>query len=283
MPVDKRILNLIITLIMFFILELFSVTLIRKNASLNDTFIIKKIFFLQSQIFHLGENIKDFFYLQSQNRDLLEENARLRTSLDSYIALHNAKDSLRTGSLDSSLIAYITTKGYKFIPVEIKYNSISKSQNFLIIDKGFEDGITEGMGIISSKGVIGYVENVDNRYSRVRSFLDINSAVGVKIKSNGTFGTLRWNGKNPRIATLTEIPIHTSVKLNDTIVTSGYSIKYPADIEVGTISAITVKDGVSFNMDIKLFENYNTLSYAYAVSIPDIESINYLKEGGEDE
>ena len=51
-------------------------------------------------------------------------------------------------------------------------NSINKSKNIIIIDKGKLDSINLETGVITSKGVVGIVKNVTNNYASIISLLN---------------------------------------------------------------------------------------------------------------
>src|SRR5690606_41051048 len=109
------------------------------------------------------------------------------------------------------------------MPVEVINNSIVKSHNMITLNKGSRHGIEKGMGVISGNGVIGYVYKTSPNYSRVMSTLNQSTRINARIKHNEYFGTLTWNGKDPRFAQLNEIPKYIEINKGDTIETDGKS------------------------------------------------------------
>ena len=53
----------------------------------------------------------------------------------------------------------------KTINARVILNSINKSKNIIVINKGKFNGITREMGVISSKGVVGIIKNITDNYS----------------------------------------------------------------------------------------------------------------------
>ena len=52
--------------------------------------------------------------------------------------------------------------------------------------------------------------------------------------------------------------------IGDTIISSGYSSIYPADIPIGTISRINTKSNKNFHqIDIQFLEDFKQLKYVY--------------------
>ena len=114
----------------------------------------------------------------------------------------------------------------------------------------------------------------------VVSLLDVDNTITAILKKSGTFGTINWDGKNPSEVTLSEIPIHTSFAIGDTVTTSGFSAIYPKGIDLGTIKSSKSAGGTSFDLTISLFENFSTLHHVYIVDNPNnIEFKNLINKG----
>lgn len=212
-----------------------------------------------------GEKVRYYFSLKIQNEKLLDENTLLLSRID------------YTNRADSTEIVNIEeTSAFRFIPAKIVSNSTNRLHNYIVIDKGKRDGIKEDMGVITPNGVVGYVSSVSDKYSLVVSFLDINYSVSAIIKSSNTFGPLRWEGKRAKRATLCEIPLHTEINAGDTVITSGFSTIYPPGIPLGTIESYKLIDGINYNVEIDLFENYNSLKFVYVVVNNDQDELEKL-------
>lgn len=192
--------------------------------------------------------------LAADNRFLLERIGRLES---------------RTGGIpmpclpDSSV--YSDAAPFEFIPARVIRNETDRQHNVLLLDKGAEDGIEPDMGVITPKGIVGYVDAVSEHFCRVISLLDIDHGYSAVIRSCGTFAPLRWDGKDYRKAILDEIPVHTAFSPGDTVVSSGYSTLFPPGLPLGTISASRLVDGISFQATVTLFEDFRTLRFVYLV------------------
>src|SRR5690606_16904627 len=171
-----------------------------------------------------------FINLNKDNRVLQQENAELRKELEMLKGEISESDTVKRTL--SNLEFHQT---YDFIPAEVINNSIVKSHNMITLNKGTRHGVEKGMGIISSRGVVGYVYNTSENYSRVMSTLNKHTRINARIKGNEYFGTVRWNGKDPRFVQLTEIPKYIKVEKGDTIETDGKSPAIPGGIMIGTI------------------------------------------------
>lgn len=213
------------------------------------------------------EYFRQYLYLQKQNDVLAEENSLLLKRL--------TQRSRYTGVSDSLYI-----NGYSFIAARVIQNSIAFQNNFLILDKGTDDGVQPGMGIITAQGVVGKVKSCTSRTALAYSFLHSDLSVSVRIKRIGVIGTLKWNRTNTTEANLLYVSQHEKVALGDTVITAGFNAVYPPDLPVGIISHIsysgaTTEGNAFLNLKVRLFTNYATLSHVYIVKHP---MANELKE-----
>lgn len=202
-----------------------------------------------------------FIHLNDDNKILQKENADLRKELEMLKGEISESD---TAKRTISNLQFHQT--YSFIPTQIINNSIVKSHNMITINKGRRHGVEKGMGVISSRGVIGYVYNTSENYSRVMSTLNKVTRINARIKGNEYFGTVRWNGKDARFVQLTEIPKYIKVEKGDTIETDGKSPAIPGAIMIGTVFSSKI-DEISGELDIevRLKEDFGRLRYAQVV------------------
>lgn len=206
-------------------------------------------------------NFTQYINLKENNRELQRSNSELRKELEKLKAERSESDTLR-GPVSN--LEFFQT--YSFLPVEIISNSVMKDHNFITINKGSRQGIRKGMGVISANGVVGYVLKTSDNYSRVMSTLNKDARVTVQLKGNRYFGTMAWDGKDPRYAQLLEIPKYIEVSKGDTIETDGKSGVIPGGIMVGTVTEHGINDITGeLDIKIKLKEDFARLRYAQVV------------------
>jgi rod shape-determining protein MreC len=86
------------------------------------------------------------------------------------------------------------------------------------------------------------------------------------VKKNGAFGSLEWNGDNPRVSSLLHVNKHVPVEIGDEIVTNNYSTLFPVGIPIGTIKEKTLEAEDNFYaLDVALFTDFNTLKTVYVI------------------
>jgi rod shape-determining protein MreC len=224
------------------------------------------------------ESTRRYFQLEAINDSLALENAALRTRLDHLLdhLSEPEKDSLLQ---DSSFDAL-----YKFLPAKVVNNSVTRTNNFMTIDKGSRDGIRPHMGVITGNGVAGIVRSVSTRYALVMSLLHQNIRIPAAIQGSGYFGPIAWNGRNTELVSMEDVPKHAVIAVGDTVTTSGYSRLFPPGLPIGLIDTFWLEDGSNFyQIRIKTFADLSRLSYVYVVDNKSQSEVNSLEEEGTDE
>ena len=156
-------------------------------------------------------------------------------------------------------------------------NSYALPNNYLTLNKGQIDHIEEDYGVITSKGIVGIVDQTSKNYSRVLSILNTNSRINVKLKKTNYFGILSWDGKSPEITQLKDIQDLVKLSVGDTIVTSGYSSTFPPNMPVGTIDSYRLNDTEDlYIIDVKLFNDMKNLEHVYIIKNTDINELKAL-------
>jgi rod shape-determining protein MreC len=246
--------------IVFLTLECFSFYLIiNYNKSQKEIWANSSNLFTGSVNSYI-QGVEDFFELQNRNDSLLIENAQLLETIINFRI--NSKDNNFQAFEDSD-----STSNYKLIPSRVCSKTINLRNNYMTLCKGSQDSIKVGMGVLTEDGIAGIISQVSSDFSTVLMILNSESRTSVKVKSKNYFGNLLWRKGSPLVMTLTDIPKHAEIIVGDTVVTSGYSISFPEDIYIGTISDYSLKDGSnSYNIDVDLSTDFSKTDYVYVVS-----------------
>ncbi|MCK9301625.1 MAG: rod shape-determining protein MreC [Bacteroidales bacterium] len=216
---------------------------------------------VEGSIYEMTSGISGYFKLNKQNRELSEENAMLRNQIPTSYRDNEAEISLS----DSSALR-INFPVLNFVPASVIYNSVNQRNNYFIINKGKIDGVKENMGVISLTSIVGVIINVTDHYSSVLPVIHSKAKISVKLQHANEFGIIKWDGVNYRKAILEEIPVHAQIAVNDTIVTSGRSEWYPANIPVGIVKSFTINEGSGFyTIEIEFIDDYYKTTLVYVV------------------
>ena len=181
---------------------------------------------------------------------------------------HNAllMSQLYNSDNDDSVLIDSSSFEFRFIPAKVINNSIYNVNNYLLIDKGRKDGIEKDMGVICEKGVVGKVVNVTEHYASVISMLHPYTVVSARFTDNQHIANVTWGNRDYRFGTVNDIPLHLNLEKGDTLVTSGFSNIYPADIMIGTIEEMLESDSKDFNSaKIRFSTNFSTLRHVFVI------------------
>ena len=141
------------------------------------------------------------------------------------------------------------------------------------------NGVDEKSGIITSCGAVGIIDAVGRHYSYALSFKNSGVSISARIGKEGSVGPMRWDGHSDRGAILSEIPHHITLTPGDTVYTSGYSTIFPPDIPLGTIGDARIVNGATYEIEVSLLEDFNSLRYVTIVSHIYSEELKRLEEG----
>ena len=172
---------------------------------------------------------------------------------------------------------------FSFIVANVINNSIARPFNYITLNKGSLDGVKPEMGVIDASGVVGIVSVVGPRSSRVISLLNPHFRLSCKLKGTDNFGSLVWDGRDPEVALLEELPRHTVSHAGDTVVTSGYSSVFPPGLPVGLVMDEAGNDhGDFFTLKVRLLSDFAALNNVQVV-VSDMSAEVKSLEAGEAE
>ncbi|WP_044402865.1 rod shape-determining protein MreC [Lacinutrix sp. Hel_I_90] len=268
----QQIVNFILrnkTFLLFAFLLFIAVTLTIQSHSYHKSRFISSANFLSGGIYDVSNNISAYFGLREQNLLLQEENNRLRS------ALFNAEILSDSTTIDSLHFA----KNYKFTEALVIRNNYAFTNNVLLINKGKKDSVKQDLGVVSSKGIVGIIENTNKNYATVISVLNTTNRISAQLKKTNHFGSLHWNAKSPKFIQLTEIPKIAPVVKGDTIITSGRSTIFPKGILIGTVSSFKLDVAENYyEIEIALFNDMTNVEHVYVIENKDKVAIETLLE-----
>ena len=230
-------------------------------------------------------NFTSFYALRIENEKLAQENTRLRNALafEEAATYSTIKDSLKTSlkdSLKDTLIDSLEnslSQKHHFISAKVISNNYSKRNNVLTIDKGITDGIAIDMGVISSNGLVGIVNNVSKNYATVISVLHNSTRLNAKLKKNFYFGTLSWDGIDYKTVQLIDMQRQANLAIGDSIVTGGKSIIFPENILIGTVKEFEASKKNYSRISVSLTTDMSNIGYVKVIQSFDKEEIYTLQ------
>ena len=145
-------------------------------------------------------------------------------------------------------------------------NSVKKRNNYLTLNKGILDGVEKEMAVIGPRGVVGIVKDVSKHYCLVLSILHEKVSISARLKDASHFGPTSWEGTDPDIVQLNDIPSHVRIIEGQDLVTSGYSAMFPPGLPIGKVLTSEISPGDNFHsIDVELSETLNSLTHVYVI------------------
>ncbi|SOD88215.1 rod shape-determining protein MreC [Spirosoma fluviale] len=212
-----------------------------------------------AQVLAWSNAANEYTSLRQVNADLALENQRLNAQLTKL--LQSKPEAPAEYKADSAF-----ADRFKFTVAKVVDNTTQFANNYITIDKGTDDGIRPGMGVISPTGVVGKVKVCNQHFSVVTSILHSEFLVSSKLIKANDIGTGKWDGGDPHLIKLNAISRYKPVNKGDTVVTSQYNSTFPPGILVGLVRSVGVQPDMTFHdITLNLATNFSTLSYVYVV------------------
>jgi len=244
-------------IILFLILEGFSLFLIIQGSTYHHAKFATATRSFTGSIYEKMSVFKAYIGLRDENYHLAQENLQLRRELENHRKIEVSQRDTLLDSTKHQLFTYLLAK--------VVNNSVNKQYNYITLNKGSNDGVKPNMGVITSNGIVGIIDGVSENFSTAYSVLNLKFSISAKIKKNGYFGFIVWNGINDKICLLTDIAQHVKLQEGDTIVTSGYSGIFPENIPVGKIKDFEISGGNFYSIKVELFNDFRKLNYVTLV------------------
>lgn len=270
MPRGSKGYTLIAGAAIFIILEVAAIGLMSRTSTLQNIWLNRLTHRVMTVTWGSGEKIRSYFTLKEENEELANENFRLSRQLDYFRDLYPEEVAKAVNGSDKDPFVYI--------PAKIVKISRNTQHNYIIIDKGSDDGIVPRSGIITNDGVIGIVDAVDRHYSYGLTLMNSKISVSARVGSEGIVAPLVWDGISIDGALLKNIPIQYIASPGDTVRTSGFSDVFPGDIPIGEIVESYSVNGATGEASVRLFQNFSSLRFVTVACNPKKAEIEALEE-----
>ncbi len=107
---------------------------------------------------------------------------------------------------------------------------------YVIINRGSDDGLRRGMPVVTQQGLVGRVAAVTADAARVQLITDPASSINVKLEPSRAQAVIR--GTVSGEISLAMIPQSALVEIGDLILTSGLGGNYPTNILIGQVTGV---------------------------------------------
>jgi rod shape-determining protein MreC len=201
---------------------------------------------LENGLRDLADPISDFFQGLFNRGDLVRENERLRQELERLQGQAAASEDAqrRLQDLEEALGVQESRPDDVFVVADIIAQDPSGFKRALAIDRGSEDGLDEGMVVLSKSGsLVGTVSQVYDEFAWLRLISDPNSAVNVAVLSGDEASEPRGvaAGDLRKGLTLELLPTDAEIAEGDLVTTSGLGGNYPPALLLGSVKSVEEK------------------------------------------
>ncbi len=213
-----------------------------------------------------GRTVSDHYLMlvgtQKKNEFLEKDNAFLRTQLAALQEVEAENLRLRKG------LEFQADVAQTLIAAHVVAHDISTDYHGVRIDRGSEQGVAQGMGVISPSGLVGKILRVTPHFSDVVTVLDPTSNVDIVVQRSRVRGIL--SGKAGELScTLKYIDRLDDVRNDDTVVASGFGNVFPKGLLVGYVSHVTPdRNGVIKTVTVKTAVDLYRLEEVFIVVPP---------------
>lgn len=173
-----------------------------------------------------------------ENNNLKEENQRLLAQMSNFRDLSEQDQAVK------DILACSQQDSFKLLLANV--TGIDPSLDFITIDKGKDDGVTENMAIISQQKVLfGKVFKVYKNFSQAMLISNKNSVLDVKVQNSdlsakSVLGAVK--GKGSFSIYLDLVPTDLQINSGEVLTTSGLEGTFPKDLLVGKINSKNKND-----------------------------------------
>ena len=210
------------------------------NLSLNP------LISLQSWLSVRYVSVRDFLTTPGNITELREQNTILESQVTQLqTQLIEMEERLGEAQVCFALLDFgRTNPQYDYIATTVVGREISPFLQYIIIDKGTEDGVRYGMPVVTQQGLVGRVDAVIPGAARIKMITDSTSVVNVYLQSADIEAQLQ--GSLTGDLFLDMIPVGEVVEPGDVVLTSGLGGNYPPNVFVGQVLSTQSRENALF-------------------------------------
>lgn len=175
----------------------------------------------------LSDSVSSQKALVDENTKLRYQQALLESKLQRMSELKTENEKLR-----QLLHYHDLKKDHRLIVSELLAVKTSPYRQLLILDKGTHQGVSEGLAVLDSHGIMGQIIESGPLTSTLLLVTDSKSAIPVKNTRTGDRGIVV--GEHEQMSLL-HVPKTASVEVGDLLMTSGLGQRFPEGYPVGTV------------------------------------------------
>ena len=258
--------------ILFLLLEGISFYLVVQYNESQNKIWFSSVNNLTGSMDEFSERTSHYLTLQKINDSLAAENAWLRSKLLN-------KTFFQSQETIDSMLASLPDTPFVSIPAMVINNSTTRTNNFITLNKGSNDGVEPHMGVLAKNGIVGIVREVSSNYSVAMSLLHGQTRITAALKKDRHLGSLVWQDIGRKYMYLEDIPKHAELTKGDTVITSGYSYRFPKNLPIGVIDTFWLEPGSNAHtIVVDLFIDHNQVEYVQILKNTNRTEVKKLEQ-----
>ncbi|HJT13905.1 MAG TPA: rod shape-determining protein MreC [Dongiaceae bacterium] len=178
-----------------------------------------------------ASDVQSYFSLKQQVEALARQNQALQDYEQQARNLKAENESLR------ALLKMTPNPRISFISAPVIADASSGFVRGVIALAGRENGVVKGQAAMVGNGLVGRVQDVGDRVSRVMLLTDINSRLPILIERTRDQAVLA--GNNSDLPDINYLPRDADIKIGDHVVTSGIGGAFPPGLPVGEVAEVS--------------------------------------------
>ncbi len=202
--------------------------------------------------------------------ELQEAQARIR-DLESALAAFQAEIvELREIAHDYERIAALlnytrSRENEEYVVADVIDRGVSGFTRVIHINRGARDGLTEGMPVVTERGLVGRITQVSATAAQVLLITDPVSAVSARLLGSRAEGSVQ--GQLTGTLRMTFIDLDAVVQEGDTVVTSGLGGNLPEGIPIGQVTSIRQFEFELFQeAEVRSFNDFERLETVLVIT-----------------
>ena len=178
---------------------------------------------------------QDLARLRQRNLELESEVSRLQAEV-----IELKQQITETRVLEALVDFARVNPENRYVAAKVIGRDPSPFLQYVLINRGSDDGLRRGMPVVTQQGLVGRVAAVTANAARVQLITDAGSNVNVRLEPSRAQAVLQ--GDVTGELSLDMIPQSAEVQIGDLVLTSGLGGNFPADILVGQVTSVRSRD-----------------------------------------
>lgn len=140
---------------------------------------------------NMADNIRELSTLRTENEEL-------RVRLDMALANQTKCEiAIKENQKMARELDVVAAQPYKTVVADVLHDNTAFHHSVFIINRGTDDGVTNGMAVVSMDNrLAGVVIDAGGYFARVRALTDSDTNIAVRVVGSEVYGFLSGNGSN---------------------------------------------------------------------------------------